>query len=368
MYQRWAAMIIAFAMIMPCTTVFGQQQYDLDFLTVLEIPLKQNSVTLTLEEATQRALNRSTTLKNSNMDLNISSQKLEDEENNIANGHTFQQLLEYIKQNANYTTSKLNKQVTEEGVKFSLKQIYIDIINQEREIALLKQSIQNTEKELLIAKTKVKLGLISEQEYHNQELSYQKNLASVEQKQIDVQSAYQSLAKLIDMDIDENYQLILQPVYEPLEMEMSLDTYIKGQIIADPNVKQKQINLETVTAEAKFTHASVPDTVTADEEADNSVAKAELSLSDEKTNLRTKIENCYDSIIKLEKNYSNNLLELETLKQELTIAQKKYELEQNTELDVLKAEQSVAQKESDIIEQMYEHMLLMEQFQNSYLL
>ncbi len=44
-----------------------------------------------------------------------------------------------------------------------------------------------------------------------------------------------------------------------------------------------------MTAEAKFTHSSVPDTVTADEEAaDNSVAKAELSLSDEKANLKQK--------------------------------------------------------------------------------
>ena len=29
------------------------------------------------------------------MDLNISEQKLEDEENILANGHTFQQLLQY---------------------------------------------------------------------------------------------------------------------------------------------------------------------------------------------------------------------------------------------------------------------------------
>ena len=59
---------------------------------------------------------------------------------------------------------------------------------------------------------------------------------------------------------------------------------------------------------------------------------------------------------------------METLKQQLTITQKKYELQQNTELDVLKAEQSVAEKESEIISQIYEHMLLIEQFENSYLL
>ena len=70
------------------------------------------------------------------MDLQISEQKLESEEKNIAGGHTFQQLLNYIKQNANYTTSKLSQEVAQEGVKFSLKQVYIEIINKEREIAL----------------------------------------------------------------------------------------------------------------------------------------------------------------------------------------------------------------------------------------
>ena len=89
---------------------------------------------------------------------------------------------------------------------------------------------------------------------------------------------------------------------------------------------------------------------------------------DTRLNLKEKIQNCYDNIIKLETNYQNNLLELETLKQQYSIAQKKYELEQCTELDVLKAKQSVAEKESEIIGQMYEHMLLMEQFENSYLL
>lgn len=371
MNKRHIAVLLLFSMMLNYNTVFAEQKeyYDTDsFLTVLQIPEKENAIVLTLEEATQRALARSTTLKNSNMDLNISEQKLENEQKNIANGHTFQQLLEYIKQNANYTTSLLSRQVAEEGVKFSLKQVYIEIINQEREIALAKQNIKNTEKELLIARTKAKLGLLSEQELNNQELSYQKALTNLQQQESNVKSAYQSLAKLIDIDIDDNYQLVLEAVYEPLELELSLDTYIKSKINTDPTIEQKQINLDTATSEAKLTHATVTDSTTADEEADNSVAKASLSLSDEKLNLKEKIQNCYDNIMNLEKNYQNNLLELETLKQQYSIAQKKYDLEQCTELDVLKAKQSVAEKESEIIGQMYEHMLLIEQFENSYLL
>ena len=362
MTMKKRGIVLLLAMLANSITVFGQSIS----LTELEIPVKTDAVVLTLEEATQKALAHSTTLKNSNMDLQISEQKLESEEKNIAGGHTFQQLLNYIKQNANYTTSKLSQEVAQEGVKFSLKQVYIEIINKEREIAFTKQSIKNTEKELLIAKTKVKLGLISEQEWNNQELNYQKTITNVQQQEIAVKNAYQSLAQLINMDT-ENYQLTLEPVYEPLTLEMTLDTYIKGKINTDPNIKQKQISLETAESEAKFTHATVPETTTADEEADNSVAKAELSLSDEKANLKTKIESCYDSIIKLETNYQQNLKELETLKKQLLITQKKYELKQNTELDVLKAKQSIAEKESEIIGQIYEHMLLMEQFENPYL-
>lgn len=361
MNKKYIALLLA--ILTNSVTVFGQSIS----LTELQIPVKTDAVVLTLEEATQKALTHSTTLKSSNMDLKISEQKLETEEDDIANGHTFQQLLNYIKQNANYATSKLSQEVTREGVKFSLKQVYIEIINKEREIALTKRSLKNTEKELLIAKTKTKLGLISEQEWSNQELNYQKALTNVQQQEINVKNAYQSLAKLINMET-EDYQLMLEPIYEPLDLEMSLDTYIKGKINTDPTIKQKQISLETAESEAKFTHATVPETETADEEADNSVTKAELSLADEKTNLRTKIENCYDNIINLEINYQQNLMELETLKKQLIITQKKYELEQTTELDVLKAKQSIAEKESEIIGQIYEHMLLIEQFENSYLL
>ena len=376
MKKSMIAFLLIGAMSANSVTVFAQEATEeyvasedtLGFLTVLQIPEKKDAIELTLEEATQKALSRSTALKTSNMDLNISAEKLEDEENSIAGGHTFEQLLNYIKQNASYTTSKLNQQVTEESVKFSLKQVYIEIINKEREIALTKMSLKTAEKELLIARTKQKLGLISEQELKNQELSYQKTLASVEQEEIAVQNAYRSLAELIGMDIDENYQLTLEPVYEPLELKVTLDTYITSKINTDPNIKQQQINVDTATSEAKFTHASVPESATADQEADNSVAKAELTLSDQKSSLRTKLQNCYDNIIQLETSYQNNLTELETLKQQLAIAEKKYQLQQNTELEVLEAKQNVAAKESEIIGQMYEHMLLLEQFEYSYLL
>jgi len=126
MNKRCIVMMLVMAVTINTATVFAQQTHTLDFITVLETPQKQNAIELTLEEATQKALTRSTTLKNNNMDLNISEQKLEDEENNIANGHTFQQLLQYIKQNADYASSKLSREVTEENVKFSLKQVYID--------------------------------------------------------------------------------------------------------------------------------------------------------------------------------------------------------------------------------------------------
>ena len=376
MKKSMIAFLLIVAMAANSVTVFAQEATEeyvasedtLGFLTVLQIPEKKDAIELTLQEATQKALSRSTALKTSNMDLNISAEKLEDEENSIAGGHTFEQLLNYIKQNASYTTSKLNQQVTEESVKFSLKQVYIEIINKEREIALTKMSLKTAEKELLIARTKQKLGLISEQELKNQELSYQKTLASVEQEEIAVQNAYRSLAELIGMDIDENYQLTLEPVYEPLELKVTLDTYITSKINTDPNIKQQQINVDTATSEAKFTHASVPESATADQEADNSVAKAELTLSDQKSSLRTKLQNCYDNIIQLETSYQNNLTELETLKQQLAIVEKKYQLQQNTELEVLEAKQNVAAKESEIIGQMYEHMLLLEQFEYSYLL
>jgi len=78
MNKKCIAMTLLFALAINTTTAFAQQTNTLDFITVLEIPQKQNAIELTLEEATQKALTRSTTLKNSNMDLNISEQKLED--------------------------------------------------------------------------------------------------------------------------------------------------------------------------------------------------------------------------------------------------------------------------------------------------
>ena len=83
MKKSMIAFLLIGAMSANSVTVFAQEATEeyvasedtLGFLTVLQIPEKKDAIELTLEEATQKALSRSTALKTSNMDLNISAEK-----------------------------------------------------------------------------------------------------------------------------------------------------------------------------------------------------------------------------------------------------------------------------------------------------
>lgn len=370
--------IVAFIAVITVTTgvqtAYGSEiteETSLAFLSEFTIPQKEDATLLTLEEAIEKAVKNSTALKTANLNLELSEKKTDRAASTFINsvsGESLSNLLNLIKQNASYSNSLISQKIQQESLKYSMKKTYIEILNMERSVVLQKMNAKSSEKELTIARTKAKLGLISEKELSDQELSYQSTQAEIQSKEKALEEAYATLNTLIGNKNGTIYQIALEPQYEELALDIPIESYASSRASTDLNIQKLEREVDVAESQLKVASADLTSGIDSEQEAENNVATAQMNLNDSKRSLVNSITSCYNSILQAETAYNNSLKELENLKKAYEISQNEYKMGLITENEMEKSKQQVAEKESTLIGQIYEHMLLIEQFENTYLL
>lgn len=348
-----------------------EQTNAVDFLTVLAIAQREDAEVLTLDEAIEKAVKNSSALKQSNNSLKLSEKKVDRASNTYlasTSDASISNLMNLIEQNASYSNSSISREIEEESLKYSMKQTYVDIINTEREIALEKLMLSNSQKELIVTREKAKLGLLSQKDLADAELAYQTSLTGVQSKQKTLEDAYATFDILIGNNDGTTYQLILEPKYERLELDIPIESYATSKSASDLNVQKLKKEVEVAEQSLKTVNVDYSAGIDSLQEANNSLATAQMNLSDTKEELKNKIISCYNSILQKETEYDDAFAELENLKKTNEINQSKYDMGLITQIELEQTKEQIAQKESSIIQLMYEHMMLVEQLENTYLL
>jgi Outer membrane efflux protein. len=211
------------------------------------------------------------------------------------------------------------------------------------------------------------MGTLSDQELKDQQLSYEKNLATITNDEIALEADYIALNVRMGVDINNRYSFKLPVEYEELNLSIPLESYINSTVAQAASVKQKensynlakqQFNVTAATSEVIGSYAS----------AKNSLNTAEMNVSDTKTSVAETLRNLYNTITESETNISNDIKELETLKEKLSALQTKYEMGAVSRIDLEQAQNDVASKEDTIISSFYSHMLNVEKFNKPELL
>lgn len=327
---------------------------------------REGTTLLTLEEATKEAIRHSSDIKTANRDITNSEKNIE-EYGEIAvysSGDNLSSILNLIEEKVAYADTLLSKDMKELTISNSIKKAFISILNSERDIALSKDALAISKKELVISETKVKMGLMTEQELSNQKVTYEKNVASLAKKEKELEEAYVSLNNIMGDDVDRRYTLVLEQEYEEIELAYDMDTAITGKISRDLNIEQKK-NAVKLAEEKRNLYIPGQSNLRT---LENSLSSAQSSYKDAIKELGEKILACYNSAVALETEYENNLQELEVLKNKLEIVKTKYDLDLITELELQQAEYEVKVMESTIEGLIYDHMLLLDQFEHTELL
>ena len=347
------------------------QNSVLDILEDLEDRLNANDTqdkeVLTLEKAVERAMSNSTSLKESRANLEYSEDQRLNLVSEFYNDDSLSSLLSLLTNDLNYDNSVLSQQQLEETLTYTMKETYISLIIQERQIALDKQNAKLMENQLAITRMKASLGLITETELEAEETSYATTLASIETAENSLEQSYISFNYLIGESSDKRFQLELDPEYEEFVLPATLDSYVTARISENISLQQQENNVKMAENEYKLYDA---ESASAGERTSlkNSLNSAEMSLSDQKDELDTQIRSCYNSIVALEKEYENTLAQLETQYKTMEITETKYKQGTITELEYLQEQYELMSLENTLVTNAYEHMLLVDQMENSNLL
>lgn len=304
---------LAASMVLFTTTAFAAT-------TKKEEPVKEPQI-LTFDEAVTKALKNNTSIKNlsDNVELMEDNKEKTFQQFSQTTGETVwpgggRQLvsdnsLSFLSSldslDAGIKSSRYQQQILEESTEMVVKNYFIDIKNNEKDLDLVKKSLELQQKLYNEALIKQEVGMISdmdvkklanelEQAKHNQELL-----------ELTIQSQYINFYKLIGAKEDEKYILEYDVKFEPINIGKDLTLYINKKIKEDPSMLARETELDS----AKFSLDTY------------SYSQAE-SYKSRETSLKTKVRSYEDTVKEMEaaiKSTYKSLEQLETKQKTLEL-------------------------------------------------
>ncbi len=325
---------------------------------------------LTVEEALELAIKNSNELKNISDKLYLAEDDAEDANHDLFYATEFNEVKSLSVQLKNLRNSienyKTSSEVEKQKLELSVIELFTAIKQAESSLELFEKQLDISQRQLELSKVKLGLGLITENEYTDEKNNYNKIKTQMETTKISVDEAYTDLNKLLGKDLDEKYELKLDVEYKPFEPEQELETKILKSISSAADIKAKKEAVEV----AKYEVDVYSELYSNDKKESkiNNYNQASRSLDDAQTDMRVKITNLYNSIYTIENQYKDNTAELEQMKKELEIKKLSLSLGKITQLELDNYEYNIENLENQIQNQIYQHDILVREYENPDLL
>lgn len=320
---------------------------------------------ITLDEVIEKALKNSTESKKISSNLKLYDKQSEFYGESYSSSFSYSNLSNLLSSQTAYKNAENSKKSTEENVKYSAKEVYSGIVTDERNLKVQAASLELQGKELTLAKKKYSLGLISNDELKDTQLSYDKAKESYKNLQDTLELSYKTLNTLIGIDENERFSFSLPLEYEKLELPASIDTYISANVDSAASVKTAKLNLQSAKNSYNIRGLNEDSTEPYNYlSLTNSVNEADLSLKDAKDTVESNLRTLYNTIKTQESDIDIAKSELVRLKEDYSKEQTKFTQGTTSQIAVDEARQEVIEKEYSILSQMYSHMLNVEKFKN----
>lgn len=322
---------------------------------------EQSTEYLTVEQAVKKAADYSNKLKTIDEDLEQAydsydstafSYNLSEDRTEILNLAT--QLRTISNQISNY---KLNAQVEQDMLQLSVKEFFADVINAEKELELYEQNMEIEKKQMDIDNVKLELGLISQSDYNSKLNSYNAKEMELRSKKIAIDDAYKSLNTVLGVDMDKRYNLVFDVEYVPFDGN-SLELTVARALSTSQSVivSEREYEIAQYKKENDFNSTSLS--------KNSNLRQSARSLADTKLQVEKSVEDTYNQILTIEDNYTKNQAQLQELEKKLEIVNVKYELGKATEIELLTAQYNIDSLKAQIENQIAQHSVLVEKYNN----
>ena len=264
---------------------------------------------------------------------------------------------------ASYRTSKIREEVTKIGIEAAVKNSFSAIELNQNKLDLLQKNYK-IQKQLLAQGTlKNDVGMMSDKDLQDISRETQQMAEQIKQLEMNIDNAYIALNNLLGLPAEDRYEIVNNVEYAPLEMNMSIDTYVSRKLSTDQSLQMQQIAVEN----AEFSSKTISDSSTGSEyrTAELEAANTARDYKTAKEGKEKSIREAYIQIQQLESARKNLETDLAKAKSDYEKAQVNYQVGNITQLALEQAELALDNVENSLLENTLNHDLLLFTFDNT---
>lgn len=264
---------------------------------------------------------------------------------------------------ASYRISMITEEVTKIGIQAAIKNSFSTITLNQSRLALLQKNYALQKQLAAQGALKNQVGMMSNKDLEDLNRQTLQMAEQMRQLQMNIDNSYIALNDLIGTTPDDRYEIINEVEYAPLEMNMSIDTYVSRKLSTDQSLQMQQIAVENAEFSAKTISlgSTGSEYRTTDLEATNTARDYKNAKEDKEKSIRE----AYIQLQQLESARKNLLTDLEKAKSDLEKAEVNFKVGNITQLTLDQAALALDSIENSILENTLNHDLLLFTFDNT---
>lgn len=334
--------------------------------------VKSSEQDLTYQQALDTALKNSISLKNAKADIDRSDKVRDNAADNLNNytptgvgsgtsdAAERSSFLGLTSANISLEMSKKQYEMAKDGLAYSVKKAYYEILQNEENLDLAKLSLNNSNLQLQLINAKYQYGQASQFDVTQAQGAYDSASGKLASAQKALDDSYQKFNNLLGLSGDTRYQPVDQPKFALLD-KIDLDSYVLGMISDNPAIwlKEQQTKLAQLGVSLYNFNSGSSDSYDVKQ---IDAQKAENTLSDSKDQLDKSLRSTYYSIRQLEDQYNILKSSLDTAMKGLKITQAKYDAGMAIKADLTSTQLNVDQLKKQLFDLTVQHALLVDAF------
>ena len=274
----------------------------------------------------------------------------DDGSNYLVTAARFQQLSAVNSLNTQQKSLRLTQELTDLSIEAGVKGEMTTISVLEQNYKLAKESLELAKEQLSQTSKMYRLGMVSKSDYEKAMKEVANQEQQIKQLEMSMEQEYNSFAKLLGIDENEEFQIEYNVEYEPVEKITDMDAFVNTKIKTDLALQMEKQNVDSASfglnffidtgngtdydkqkLDVKTAERNYADSVKAKE---NSIKNAYIGLQNtesERKVLENKLAQAKADYETAKVNYQvGNITKLQLDSAELAITQAEIALEQNT--------------------------------------
>ncbi len=333
------------------------------------IDKQANTITLSLEEAVEYALENSKDIIIQNIELEKAElayqQGIKDAKSNERNiddipaGEIDSVSRELIDRGVprrsvelTYQIAQWNLKIKENQIKYNVEKSYFDLSQMKKEVEIAEENLNLTQKQYNSGKLKYDVGIISEQELLGLEMGLSKAQTAYDSAKVYYDLQLMNFQNTSGLTFDKEVVLIDSieyKEYEPINIKESIKQAIENNTMV--KIGQESYELSELTFDA--IKIKYPDITYKYKEQEAEVAKAAKNLETVKNEVEMGVRAAYLNLLTAEKQIKTLEKNIEQAERMARLAEVSLDLGQGTSIEVLQANLNLMSARKDLSSQIH---------------